>query len=271
VRSVQPELSYLAHNLRGGLARPSPSFALAAFDAPLLAWRVVRGLHAGSAVLCLTDSEVEDWARRFPRLRSRLKRYRVAPSVEEQRLLRDVAHKRPHGPRGATRFLWIGRWARHKGTHLLAPFTCRWLEGHPADTLTIGGCGDSPDADLRELSRIPRVRLLPTFRRSELPELLISHDIGLFTSVSEGWGLSLNEMLESGMPVYATNAGGVPELRNYFRSQLRPFPPHGGLDLGPPDNPTISGYDNDFAWATIAERYEKTAGSVLNAFDKEGR
>lgn len=39
------------------------------------------------------------------------------------------------------------------------------------------------------------------------------YDAGLFTSEAEGWGLSLNEMLESDMPVFATEVGGVRDLR----------------------------------------------------------
>jgi hypothetical protein len=62
-------------------------------------------------------------------------------------------------------------------------------------------------------------------------------------------------MLESGMQVYATEAGGAPELRRFFPSQLRPFPPRGEVEPGKLDDPEVTGYDGEFNWTTIAGRY----------------
>jgi glycosyltransferase involved in cell wall biosynthesis len=106
-----------------------------------------------------------------------------------------------------------------------------------------------------------RVRLVSSFSRAELPDLLAAHDAGLFTSSVEGWGLSLNEMLESGLPVYATAAGAVDDLRPYFPVSLRPFPPpelpplpgEGLEDLA------ANGYYERFNWDRIGRDYERQA------------
>jgi Glycosyl transferases group 1 len=105
--------------------------------------------------------------------------------------------------------------------------------------------------------RSGRVRLIPDFPRAELPALLADHDAGLFTSEAEGWGLSLSEMLESGLPVFATEAGAVGDLRPFFPGSLLPFPPPlpPELPAAPPDL-EANGYYQRMSWAVIAERYE---------------
>jgi len=70
--------------------------------------------------------------------------------------------------------------------------------------------------------------------------------------------LSLNEMLESGMTVFATRAGGVADLAPYFPQSLRPFPPP--LDFSPPlppENLAANGYLQRFSWQGIAAGYEE--------------
>ncbi|HRC87715.1 MAG TPA: hypothetical protein PK413_19135 [Thermoanaerobaculia bacterium] len=100
----------------------------------------------------------------------------------------------------------------------------------------------------QQSGRLPRV---------ELPGLLERHHAGLFTSVAEGWGLSLSEMLESGMPVWATRAGGVPDLEAYFPGALLPFPPPLALQAGElPRVEPAPGYFERFSWGAIAARYE---------------
>ena len=114
-----------------------------------------------------------------------------------------------------------------------------------------------------------RLRVLPAYTRDELPGLLATHDAGLFTSHVEGWGLSLSEMLESGMPVYATEAGAVQDIKPFFPSSLRPFPP-GRSQSGQTyhlENLAHNGYLATFSWDAIAERYERDilSGSSLSS------
>ena len=99
---------------------------------------------------------------------------------------------------------------------------------------------------------------MPTFARAELPDLLVSHDAGIFTSNVEGWGLSLNEMLEAGLPVFATETGGVADLRPFFPQSLRPFPPPLRIEPWPqPEDLEANGYYARFDWAAVAKTYEE--------------
>lgn len=260
VRSVQPDWLYFRaewsrRNLfRGGVFRTALNFGygLAQQRAPR------RGFLLADRILCLGSLERDALARRNPRLRDKLFYYVVAPTAAEQRALGAVrAARRPEG-RNGRRFLWIGRWVAHKGTQRLVDFLVRRRRERPEDSCTIAGCGPDALRDVPgELVQGGRVRIVPAFDRDELGPLLADHDAGLFTSLAEGWGLSLNEMLESGLPVYATEAGGVADLRPYFPTALRPFPPPLEAEASPSDDPERSGYFRRFRWDRIAEEYER--------------
>jgi hypothetical protein len=129
---------------------------------------------------------------------------------------------------------------------------------HPHDSATIAGCGALARQEVSAAwQACGRVRIVESYRRHELVSLLASHDVGLFTSEVEGWGLSLAEMLESGLPVYATEAGAVPDLRPFFPSSLRPLPIPRLPPTGPPEDLAASGYLARFDWDVIAADYER--------------
>ena len=262
VRSVQPDWLYFRAEwagrrpLRNGALRAAFHFAygLAQQRAPR------RGLLLADQILCLGSTERDALAQRHPRLREKLAFYVVAPTEAEQCALAAIrAARRTGEARGrGRRFLWIGRWAAHKGTEALVDFLLRRRRERPEDSCTIAGCGPEALRDLpRELVESGCVRVVPAFDRPELGPLLANHDAGLFTSLAEGWGLSLNEMLESGLPVYATEAGGVADLRPYFPNALRPFPPPMEVESAPSDDPEARGYFRRFCWERIAEEYER--------------
>jgi hypothetical protein len=76
--------------------------------------------------------------------------------------------------------------------------------------------------------------------------------------------MTLNEMLESGMPVYATEAGGVEDLRPFFPRSLQPFPPPPSPEpeafepaATSSEDLAASGYYERFGWSEIARRYEE--------------
>ena len=263
-RSVQPELRYLWLGLRDDVAhRPTPrALANAALGIPRAA-DVLGGWRRADRILCLGSHELEWMRRRFPRLAARAGVYLCALPAAEREILAGVRSRRraPAGP--GVRFLWIGRWSSQKGTPRLLRFLRERIAGHGEDLFTIAGCGPAaereiPPAWLRE----GRLRLLPAFARPELPELLAGHDAGLFTSDVEGWGLSLTEMLEAGLTVFATEAGGVADLRPYFPVSLRPFPPPPEIAFGPLEDLEANGYRERFSWPAIARSWE---GQVLGS------
>jgi glycosyltransferase involved in cell wall biosynthesis len=260
-RSTQPDLRYLwgetKEGLRFLLRRPQRALA-GLVHAGYLAALIVLGWHRARAIMCLGSLELA-WMRRYlPWLRRRLHVYMNALGDEDRRSLSALRVARVQTKESGTRFLWIGRWRPHKGTRRLVQFLLGWLPAHTQDTVTIAGYGMGAEGDVpSEFVTTGQVRLVQSYTRAELLDLLRSHDAGLFTSVVEGWGLSLNEMLESGMSVFATEAGAVADLRRCCARGLRPFPPP--VDFVPGDAETyICGdlYSVTFSWPRIAESYE---------------
>jgi glycosyltransferase involved in cell wall biosynthesis len=259
VRSIQPELVYLYYATVGDLRRPTPRALLHASLAGRRAAAIISGWRRARRIVCLGSIELEWMRRHFPRWRPKLCSYVCAPSPAERSALAEVRRGRPERLSSeGSRFLWVGRWAAHKGTRQLALWIAERIATSPHDTLTLAGCGSAPERVLRpEWLRERRVKIIPFFARGELPSLLAGHDVGLFTSSVEGWGLSLNEMLESGLPVFATEAGAVADLRPFFPASLRPFPPPDRVEPAPLEDLKANGYFARFDWGAIARSYEE--------------
>jgi glycosyltransferase involved in cell wall biosynthesis len=272
-RSVQPELRYFACALGDGLRRLPRSLPHLARGAPhqlAVSAAIVADWRRAEVILCLGSHERDWMRRRFPWTAAKLECYLGALSPADQQSWAALRSRRTEPgaePRAGVRWLWIGRWVPQKGIRLLARFLAERAAARPEDRFTLAGCGESAARDLPpELLADGRLRLLASFSRRELPDLLARHDAGLFTSLVEGWGLSLNEMLESGMPVFATQAGAVADLAPYFPVSLRPFPP--SLDFVPPrsrEDLAASGYRERFSWPAIAAGYEER---VLGRLDR---
>lgn len=261
VRSVQPELRYLAADIRSDLTRhPSPRALLNAALGIPRAGAILAGWRRAHLILCQGTLELAWMRRRFPHWSGKLGLYECALADEDRTALAAVRSQRRKGfGHPAVRYLWIGRWATHKGTRRLVRFLTERITSSSTETFTLAGCGPRAELDLSaDWLRAGRVRLVPTFSRAELPALLAAHDAGLFTSDVEGWGLSLNEMLESGLTVFATEAGAVADLKPFFPRSLRPFPPPHGFSPEPaPEDLAANGYLERFAWEAVAGEYER--------------
>lgn len=272
-RSVQPELLYLKVALRWQLRRGSgvslPRFFLHAAHSAEIASAVLSGWRRARIILCLGKRELVMMRRRFPRWTTKLRQYVVAPPPADQAAFAEVRrHRLPPLADSGMRFLWMGRWASHKGPDRLVAFLRERAVLAPRDTFTLAGCGPAAEKDCpQDLIATARLRIIPFFHRDELPALLAEHDAGLFTSAEEGWGLTLNEMLESGLPVFATPAGGVEDLQPFWGDRLQAFPPPAQpvLPAGPLPEPTE--YLEEFSWPAIARRYEEDVLTVAGGAD----
>ena len=228
----------------------------------LRARAVLGGWRRADFILCLGSWELAWMTRRFPHWSGKLGFYVCAPSPGDRKALADVRRRRSSGPPSpGTRFLWIGRWSQHKGTRRLLHFLAERLHTHPGGFLHDRrvrpgrGPGD-PAGDLPD-RKGPLNPFVPQIRP---PSLLEAHEAGLFTSDVEGWGLSLSEMLESGLTVYATEAGAVADLRPFWGSRLQPFPPAADrFAPGAAGEPDLDGYLARFSWPAIARHYEEVA------------
>lgn len=258
-RSVQPDILYLLTDLIE--VRSLSNFfkkPLHFLDICCYIFFLVQGWHRATKVLCLGSLELQWMKQTFSLLDNKLNSYVNTIASTEQELLSKIRAQRHQGSLDSTKFLWIGRWVTHKGTRDLIDFIIDRVKLKPNDSFTIAGCGFEAKKHIPiQLIESAQVKIIPTFAREDLYSLLAEHDVGLFTSKVEGWGLVLNEMLESGMTVYGSSAGGVPELHYCLPDLLRTFPPPLEISLPNPESCDWEKYYSRFTWQSIAERYLK--------------
>lgn len=259
-RSIQPQILYTVYNLKNPLSLKE--IVLLPFNYLFLiplTFLLIQGWQRAKYILCLGSLEIQ-WMRKwFPWWQDKLIFYVNALSKTDQTYLKNICINRKKNQSDSINFLWIGRWVAHKGTTELINFIVKRAVSHPKDSFTIAGCNTNVEKYFPPaLIHSGRLKILSSFNRSQLYSLLASHDVGLFTSKVEGWGLILNEMLESGMPVFATIAGGVPDLQPFFET-LKPFPPP--LQFMPDILSSATAMDDYYricSWDKIAENYANT-------------
>jgi len=275
-RSVQPEVLYLIHdlfqtsNFRNLLRKPFDII-----DILLYTFYLIQGWQRASLVLCLGSLGFEWTKNKVPWISKKLDYYVNALASKEQQLLSKIRIDRKLNLSDSVRFLWVGRWSSHKGTSMLVKFILEQTNVRPDDSFTIAGCGSSAENDIpSHLIDSGRVKIIPTFDREDLYSLLAEHDVGLFTSKVEGWGLVLNEMLESGMNVYATNAGGVVDLMPLFPNLLRSFPVQSTISNQNNHDFRDSNwqkYYEHFTWTSIANHYLNQSAISSKLTQSEGK
>jgi glycosyltransferase involved in cell wall biosynthesis len=126
-------------------------------------------------------------------------RIAVAPNAVDNALFASGA-----GQRGSdgVRVLYVGRLAPEKGVDVLL----RAMADIDA-TLVLAGTGPEERA-LRALAP-PGTQFLGHVDRDDLPARYASADILVLPSLSEPWGMSLNEGAAAGLPLVATDAAGA--------------------------------------------------------------
>jgi glycosyltransferase involved in cell wall biosynthesis len=233
-RSTQPDILYIVSGLLSSQDNGLKNIALFPFSCLYgltYIFLLLQGWARADYILCLGSLELEWMKKWFPLWIGKLFLYFNTISKDEQLELAKVRLNRIQQEREGVRFIWIGRWDAHKGIKRLVEFVIQRSASLTQDTFTIAGCGTNAWKDFPpELIRLGKLKIIPSFERRELYSLLADHDVGLFTSKVEGWGLVLNEMLESGMPVFSTQAGGATDLQPFFET-LMPFPPPEQLKL----------------------------------------
>lgn len=108
------------------------------------------------------------------------------------------------------RFLFVGQLVPRKNPlALIRAFAdCR----HQADRLTIVGRGELTPAVAAEIGRLglsETTELIPTVPYSDVPALLARHDTLVLPSLTEVWGLVVNEALAAGLHAVVTYQAGV--------------------------------------------------------------
>lgn len=99
-------------------------------------------------------------------------------------------------------FLYVGRLAEEKGLDFLLDF----FRTHPELSLTI--VGDGPQRESLENRASENVLFKGYVNNSELNSIFVEHDIFIFPSTSEPWGLVVEEALAYGLPVICSDKVG---------------------------------------------------------------
>ena len=109
----------------------------------------------------------------------------------------------------------VGRLTKVKGQSLLLKAFAEVCRKDQNALLVIAGKGPL-ETDLRSLAAELNIqnRVIFLGYRKDIPCVLRAYDVFVFPSLSEGLPLSLIEAMLTGIPVIASNVGGVPEILN---------------------------------------------------------
>lgn len=104
------------------------------------------------------------------------------------------------------RFLFIGRLSIEKNIQLLVEI----FNNLPEYTLTIIGIGPLEE-ELKRISK-PNIKVIGKVENNKIKDYFLLNDIFILPSISEPWGLVIEEALYFGMPVIVSNKCGANEL-----------------------------------------------------------
>jgi glycosyltransferase involved in cell wall biosynthesis len=107
-------------------------------------------------------------------------------------------------PRIARRLLYLGRLIECKGLDIFLSVLAKWADAHPGETREVWFVGDGPLR--RSLERFPlpsqiSLKFLGDVRYEELSGYLAQAGLLVFPTLSDTWGLAVNEALAAGLPV----------------------------------------------------------------------
>ena len=166
--------------------------------------RVKRRLIAGVDGVVVPGKASRDYARA---LGARADAVWVAPNAVDNQRYRSTSTDRSDRI-GAVRVLFVGRLESEKGVLTLLD---AWSALDAPAELSIVGTGSLRDriAERVTTAAMPPVRLLGHQSRDELADRYAASDVFVFPSVSDPWGLVLNEAMAAGLPVVASSAAGA--------------------------------------------------------------
>ncbi len=167
-------------------------------------WQEQRTLSLVDTVICHSSREADA-----------LVTGRWKPEAQVQTLplgvdARFFGPPRPLSPSTAPcRMLWWGTWVERKGISALPRALELACRAQPDLTLTLGGTGRTPKQILPDFAPAvrARVQVLPFASRQQHEQTLQDHDVFLFPSLSEGFGLALLEAMASALPCITTFTG----------------------------------------------------------------
>ncbi|MGE5826950.1 MAG: glycosyltransferase family 4 protein [Micromonosporaceae bacterium] len=208
-----------AHGLRAGLiaalARP-PRLVVSWHNAVLGQGARTRALRLGERVVArradVTLAASPDLAERARALGGRDVRLgEVAAPVRVPRPGAAAAVRRELDTAARPLVLSVGRLHPQKGYDVLVAAAARWRELEPTPIVVIAGTGPAY-RDLAAQIFTARAPVSLLGYRTDVADLLAAADVAVVSSVWEARQLFAQEALAAGVPLVATEVGGVPGL-----------------------------------------------------------
>jgi glycosyltransferase involved in cell wall biosynthesis len=164
-------------------------------------WQEFKTLELADLVICHTSREADALVTAGLKPESKI---RVFPLGVDSDF---IGHRR-HRPQ-SNKLLWWGSWIERKGISTLPRAFELAVRELPHLSLTIGGTNTAPQEVLSYFASQlrPRITVLPLVSKTQYQKILTEHDLFLFPSLSEGFGLALLEAMATGMPCITTLTG----------------------------------------------------------------
>jgi glycosyltransferase involved in cell wall biosynthesis len=203
----------LRADARAGLARLSWKYPL--YHGGFRLWEVRQSLLVSDQVVLLNPMD-RDYAR--DRLGVPTERITLIPHGLPEPF-RALAPPEPL-TEGPLRLAFVGSWIQRKGREDVVAVARELHEQGIAFSLSLLGTGFG-EAEVLEAfptSVRERIRVVPRYRHAELPGLLREHEVLLFPSHAEGYGMALIEAMACGLAPLSTPVGVAPEVIREGRS-----------------------------------------------------
>ncbi len=197
----------LRADARAGLARLSWKYPL--YHGGFRLWEVRESLRVSDHVVLLNPMD-RDYAR--DRLGIPAERISLIPHGLPEPF-RALPPPEPLAG-GPLRLAFVGTWIQRKGREDVVAVARELREQGVAFALSLFGTGTA-EAEVLEAFPVlvrERVRVVPRYRHAELPGLLREHEVLLFPSHAEGYGMALIEAMACGLAPLSTPVGVAPEV-----------------------------------------------------------
>jgi glycosyltransferase involved in cell wall biosynthesis len=164
-------------------------------------WQEFKTIELADIVICHTSREADAIITAGLKHESKVK---ICPLGIDPTFISDRQHRA-----SVHKLLWWGSWIDRKGIHTLPRAFELAVRKMPNLSLTIGGSGTPREEVMSYFTPELRshITVLPFVSEDEHKAILAEHDIFIFPSLSEGFGLALLEAMASGMPCITTLTG----------------------------------------------------------------
>jgi glycosyltransferase involved in cell wall biosynthesis len=110
------------------------------------------------------------------------------------------------------RLLYVGRISKDKNLDFLLATYRQLLKQHPGASLTLVGDGPYLSELRRQCRDLDNVRFSGRIEYPQLPDIYTSHDLFLFPSITDTFGMAVLEAQACGLPAFVSDVGGPKEI-----------------------------------------------------------